>query len=437
MIEKKLLVFVFLFVLFVSAYAGETGIIPDLKIREALTFRTSGNKVKLWFDGRIQIDGAAFWGEDYQPLGNGVAFRRVRLGANIAVGEHLSGKIEAGFDGGEFTLRDAFIQYTFIKGLDIRVGNFKEAFSMESLGSSTDLLFLERSAVVSAFAPERHIGLQVAFRRNSFWSAAGIHFQQVKGVKEKNNTDDNNKLGRDEGISYTGRFVWMPRSRTGDRGISLGISASYRTPKNDVDPDFPHSVRFDPSTSGINKIKFVDSGYITGVNHEWRMGAELAGYAGSFRVQGEYLFDRVSRNDPYPTEKFDGFYAQAACLLFGGKQVYSTSRAAFSQPVAGKKWGDLEIAARFDRIDLNGSRIEGGRTNQYTVGVNYYINQNLKVQLNYSYADNDRFANADGKAAVGLDANGAPVYRPDEIDPRFGAGGNDYHSMSLRIQFRF
>lgn len=435
--KRKFLCILLLFSPLLIIRAGEPKMIPDLKTREILTFRTSDNKVKIGLDGRIQLDGAAFWGEDYQSLGNGVAFRRVRLGANVSVGEHLSGKIEAELTGGEFGLADAFIRYTVFKGLEFRAGNFKEAFSMESQNSSNDLLFLERAPVVTAFAPDRHIGLQGTFIKKHFWLAAGIHFQRVKGIKEKNNSESNNKLGRNEGISYTGRFVWMSHSGSPDKGISAGVSASYRTPKSDVSPDSPNSVRFDPSTSGINKIKFIDSGLITGVGHEWRTGVELAGYSNGFRMQGEYILNRVSRTGSLPTEKFDGFYVQAACLLFGGRQVYNTGRAAFTQPLTGKKWGDIEVAARFDRLDMNGAAVYGGRSNQYTLGINYYINNNLKIQLNYAYTDTDRFANADGSAAVGLNAGGGLAYNPEDIDPRFGAGGNDYNSVSLRIQFKF
>lgn len=393
--------------------------------------------MKLWFDGRIQIDGAAFWGEDYQPVGNGVALRRVRLGANIAFGEHIQGKIEAEFAGGEFSLKDAFIQYTVFKGLAFRVGNFKEAFSIESQSSSNDLFFLERSSVIAAFAPERHLGVQGMFRHHSFLGMAGIHFQEVNGIKEKDNTEDNNKMGRNEGISYTVRSVWMPQSLNRDKGLHIGAAVSYRTPKNDVNPEFPNSARYAPSISSVNKIKFVDTGLITEVSHDWRTGVEFAGYYKAFRVQGEYIMSNTSRYMGLPTEKFKGFYMQAAYVLFGGRQVYNSDRGAFSQPTAGKKWGDMEIAARFDRVDLNGIAVKGGRSNQFTFGLNYYINSNLKIQLNYSYLDNDRNANADGDAAVGRKPDGQLAYKPEDIDPAFGTGGNDYNSLSIRFQLKF
>ena len=45
--------------------------LPEVK-KESLTFSSEDNKFKLTFNGRIQADGAMFFGEDYQPIGNGV-----------------------------------------------------------------------------------------------------------------------------------------------------------------------------------------------------------------------------------------------------------------------------------------------------------------------------------------------------------------------------
>ena len=99
--------------------------LPEVK-KESLTFSSEDNKFKLTFNGRIQADGAMFFGEDYQPIGNGVGFRRVRLGATAAFGKRLSGKIEMDLTDGGFSLKDCFIKYAFPNGLYFRAGNFKE-----------------------------------------------------------------------------------------------------------------------------------------------------------------------------------------------------------------------------------------------------------------------------------------------------------------------
>ena len=81
--------------------------LPEVK-KESLTFSSEDNKFKLTFNGRIQADGAMFFGEDYQPIGNGVGFRRVRLGATAAFGKRLSGKIEMDLTDGGFFIEGLF-----------------------------------------------------------------------------------------------------------------------------------------------------------------------------------------------------------------------------------------------------------------------------------------------------------------------------------------
>lgn len=418
-----------------KGYANEPqSSLPEVK-RESLTLRSDDNPFKLIFGGRIQADGAVFFGEDYQPIGNGVGFRRVRLHSDISFGEQLSGKIEMDFTDGGFSLKDCFIRYNLKNGLYFRAGNFKEGFGMDAMTSSGDLMFMEKSNASSAFQPEFHMGVQAAWQRNQFLGTAGVHFRAINGSKEKDNAESNNKDGVDEGVSYTVRGVWMPLSENKERGFHLGVAASYRTPKTSVGVKMPNTVRYSTnSLSRISKMKFLDTGSIGSVSHDWLAGAEVGAFYKAFRMQGEYMMNHTSRMEGLPTERFNGFYVQASYLLFGGQQKYSTSRGAFAEPSFGQSWGDVELAARFDRIDLNGNLVNGGASNGWTLGATYYATRNLKLQLNYSYVSHDKYANAAGSAAVGVKTDGELTKDPEEV---VGKGGNDYGILGLRIQLKF
>lgn len=412
-------------------------LLPGVK-QGSLTFSSDNDQFKISFNGRIQADGALFFGEDYQPIGNGVGFRRVRFASNVAYGQRVTGRIEMDFTDGAFSLKDCFIGYSHSNGLLFRVGNFKESFGMDAMTSSGDLLLMEKANVSSAFNPEFHMGVQASWQSSQFLGAAGVHFRAINGSKEKDYAESNNKDGIDEGVSYTARGVWMPSSEDKTKGFHLGAAASYRTPKTSVGTKLPNTNRYATnSLSRINKIKFLDTGPISSVSHDWLVGIELGGFCRSFRMQGEYVLNHTNRMEGLATEKFNGFYIQAGYLLFGGQQKYSALRGAFTQPSFGRGWGDVELAARYDCLDLNGSMIKGGSSNGWTLGATYYATKNLKVQLNYSYVDHDKYANAFGSAAVGYKSSGEVAYQPEDVDESLGAGGNAYGILAMRFQLNF
>ena len=152
----------------------------------------------------------------------------------------------------------------------------------------------------------------------------------------------------------------MPPTRP--EGFHLGGALSYRTPKTTVGSLMPNTVRYSTtSLSYINKIKFLDTAPITNVDNGLLAGLELAAFHRQFRMQGEYILNHTHRSGDLSTEKFNGFYIQTGYLLFGDNRNTITSRGAFTQPTPGKSWGDLELTARFDRIDLNGTQVKEAR----------------------------------------------------------------------------
>ncbi len=413
-----------------------------------LVFESKNEDYKIWFDSRVQVDGAAFFGEneDYDPIGNGVSIRRARFAIKGQVTKDWYGEVDLDFANGILELKDAYLMYSGVKNLEFQAGNFKEGFSMESTTTSRYLPFMERPMVVQTFAPSRHIGAQVKTNLNWFMATAGVFFQAVEDAEIRTNVADNNKdYGRGAGYSVTAKMVAMPFYEDSHKGLHIGLAGSYRTPKSDMATSEFGGVRYSTRTAtSINRKKYLDTDVIRDVHHDLLYGAELAGYFGGLRMQGEYIGNITYLNNPVATVSgetsrlnFSGWYAQAGYLLFGGQQRYNTHDGEFTQPSRGRGWGDLELLFRYDYLNLNCAPVYGGSGQNYSAGLNYYVNNNVKIMLNYMYSDHDRYANGKGKLLVGHDASGAPTKDYTKVVEAPGKAGVDYHTLSVRFEIDF
>lgn len=396
----------------------------------------SNSHEKIGFDMRLQTDAALFMGDTYNPISNGVGIRRARLGINTEFNEKWYGEIQVDVANSQLKLKDAYLQFSPNQRWRLLAGNFKEGFSIESVTSSRNLTFAERANVISAFAPSRHMGMALHYHKSLVLAMAGIHFQDVGGIKEFTASNYNRELGNDEGISLTGRAVVMPVFNQQNSGLHFGLAGSYRTPKTDA--GIAGSKRYSSrSLSAINPKKYMDTDTISQVDYVMLSGIELAAYHRNLRVQSEFIFSNVYREHALPTEQMSGWYVFGSILLFGGTNKYKPEQGCFSQPVQGKKWGDIELAWRYDYLSLNSKGngiIRGGESKGYTLGINYYVNNNVRIMLNYAYLTHDRYANGAGSFYVGLNREGEPTKNPAEVESKLGNAGEDYSMVSLRFE---
>ena len=405
-----------------------------------LTFESKNKQYRLWMDNRVQIDGATFFGKnhsEYDKIGNNVSIRRARLAIKARLPHNWYGEVDMDLADGKFELKDAIIQFDGIPNVSLKAGNFKEDFSMEQTTTSRYLTFMERPMVCKALVPSRHLGLQVSYLRDHFRATGGVFFQTVAGIEELDYVQDNNKdYGRSQGYSFTGKIGWMPYAKDRSWGLYLGAKGSYRTPKTDEAPSDYGGMRFSTRNStSINRKKYLDTNVIPDVDHKWLYGFEGAAYYGPARIQSEWIGTRV--NAEKAKYNFSGWYVHASCLLFGGKQRFNTAEGEFTQPSRGRKWGDIELAARYDYLDLNNKDVYGGAGENFTLGLNYYINNSVKIVLNYQYSNNDRYANGKGKLLVGHDADGKPTADYKKMVDEKGKGGISYHMLGLRLEVNF
>ncbi len=413
-----------------------------------LVFESLDQSYKFWFDMRVNVDAATFWGQDkdFDKIGNGASIRRARFAVKAQVTPDWYGEVDVDFANGSLELKDAIVEYTGLKNMEFKAGNFKENFSISRNTSSRYQQFMERPMSVQALTPSRHIGFNAKYQKSWLYASGGVFFQTIDNQETRTYVETNNKdYGRNEGVSYTGKIAIQPLYKQKDIALHLGAAISYSTPKTDVDPVKEYGgIRFSTRNStSINRKKYLDTDVIPNVDHDLLYTFELAGLYKGFRFEAAFIQDDVHIDPNAPatvdksTKHFLGRYVQASYLLFGGTQYYDYSGAKFNQVKRGQKWGDLELALRYDYLDLNSQNVYGGAGEAYTVGLNYYVNSNVKFMLNYQYNNNDRYANGKGKLFVGHDINGAPTKDPTKVVEGKNRAGVDYSMFAVRCEIDF
>ena len=407
-----------------------------------LVMASPDTKYKMWFDIRVQADVASFFGAPSwaDKIGNGVSIRRARFAVKGQVDENWYGEFDMDLANGLVELKDAIVRYTGLPNWEIQVGNFKENFSIQRNTTSRYLQFMERPMVCSALAPSRHFGFNVKYAKDWFWGSAGIFGPELAGSEEWGYIADNNKdFGYNAGMSLTGKVVFRPLYKKENSSLHIGGAMSYRTPKVSAEKYGTYRASARNSTS-INRKKYLDTNDLAGYDHNLLWTVELAGHYKGLRYEAAYIQDNVKFKadaaDPAP-KKFWGWYAQAGYLLFGGNQRYDANGGKYTKIKPGKKWGDIELCARYEYCNLNSGMVFGGAAEAYALGINYWVTNNVKMQVNYQFNNNDRYANGKNKLFVGLDDKGEPTKDYAKVVTAKGKAGVDYHMISVRFEIDF
>lgn len=437
-----------------NQYGQKVEVLPvDASLQDGiLVFQNKATNYKMWFDVRVQGDAAAFFGYDKNlvKIGNGMFLRRTRFAIKAQLDKNWYGEFDTDWTSGTPEIKDAILEYTGIPNLSIKVGNFKENFSIQRNTTSRYLQFMERP-MVTALAPSRHIGLNVEYDLSYLWASAGVFGPELEGTEAMTAMQDGNKdLGLNEGLSYTAKLVYRPLHKKQNSSLHIGAAVSYREPKL-TSTDGYNAVRYSSrNTTGINRKKFLDTDAIEGLDHELAYTFEVAGHHKGLRYEAAYIA-RQAFLDPekqaipagQTLNPASGWYVQAGWLLFGGSQNYDAGGAKYTRINPGKDWGDVELCARFETCDFNVSKYyAGGSSQAFSLGLNFYPTRNVKFVVNYQYNMNDKYANGKGdnggtdkgKFFTGYDANGKPTTVPAQVQ---GAGGINYHMIACRFQVAF
>lgn len=369
--------------------------------KSGLTFESEDKKYQVYVGGRLQYDFVWFDNSDdfdiigafYPEYGlnneqDGSELRRGRLHMGGKLGPRMSFRAEYDFaadspgdDAGK--VQDTYLSFDGIPRVgSIRVGHFKEPFSMEELGTDNGTPFLELS-LARAFNPGRNVGVLAS---NSLLN--GRMTYALGAFLETDNWPSDNDSDEDKGWQITGRVTGLPWYKDqGRRLLHLGVAGSHRNPDGMI------RYRGKPEANLANN--YVNTGNFRADTVD-QLGLEAAMVVGPWWAQAEYMANRV---DAFEAGRlnFSGYYLQSGWILTGESRPYKTADGTFDVIVPKRPlswgdtrgWGAWELALRYSHIDLDDSLIRGGSMTDYTLGLHWYPTANTRVLVDYVLGEVD------------------------------------------------
>ena len=122
----------------------------------------SGRDASLRVGGRLH---AQYSGSSIDGATNDFFFRRVRLIVDLTVNDFLDGRVQPDFAGGRAALQDAYARLSFAPGFRLSIGQFKRAFDLFELASSTDLSLIERDGRIEGYSVCSGVGSVCSYSR--------------------------------------------------------------------------------------------------------------------------------------------------------------------------------------------------------------------------------------------------------------------------------
>jgi phosphate-selective porin OprO/OprP len=155
------------------------------------------------------------------------------------------------------------------------------------------------------------------------------------------------------------------------------------------------------------------TGIIAGDDMQWING-ELVGVNGPWTLQSEYLVSYLHDAAPIianvvqpsvGTTMYHGGYVQVLYFITGERDNYNKKTGAFDRVIPHSDFyfrdgyaagtGAWQVGARYNFLDLNDNTLDGGILHNFTGGLNWFLNPNMKIQFNYMVTDRDAALSGD------------------------------------------
>ncbi|HEY1075436.1 MAG TPA: porin [Fontimonas sp.] len=356
------------------------------------------------FNGLVQFDGRWFSGDTVAQTSDTFLLRRLRPTFQGSLGKLVSWRLTPEFAGGNSTsvgnatIVDAYFDLNFDPAASLRVGKFKSPVGLERLQSGGAITFVERG-LPTELVSNRDIGIQLqgAFADKTLSYAIGY----FNGTRDGADANDNDNDGRKE---VAARIFYEPTP-----GIGFGIAGSYGNKRGGAETPRSYS-----TPDRISRISYQSGTVYDGT--QTRISPQGYFYSGSFGALAEYviadqeLARNVAATDTTPAIATEGSISNTAWqvvtsyVLTGEDASYKGVKPKKPFVIGEPGWGAFEVAARIGELEADDAAVEADKLFVKTavqsiqnigLGVNWYLNSNVKAVLNYNLTSYEAYSGTD------------------------------------------
>jgi phosphate-selective porin OprO and OprP len=358
--------------------------------------RSSDGEHFLRITGFAQVDYRAFPGgqSGADPGTNPDTFnlRRMRPVLDGRLFRQFHFQIGIDFSGrGRSELLNAFIDWEYFNTLRVRVGQFKVNVNPEITQGGVDLVFMERS-LVQNLNPYRDFGAQIYGRLLK--EAIRYDLGVLNGSPVGPATQPN--LSFSDNAMLFGRLWLSPFSRTDYRSLQqlqFGIGFTHQDVRNQTGQQ-------PMQDEARQRIVFQYAPAVTGDGAHDRFTPFMMWYWHRLSAMSVYTYaverERNLANGAAAALHHQAWMVQGTFLLTDDDASFTTVRPKKPLDITRGQWGAWEVALRYAELLLDPQAFTLGMadvtkyaqtTKALSVGVNWYLTHNLKVQVHWEHND--------------------------------------------------
>lgn len=365
------------------------------------SFKSANGDYEVKIRGLIQGDGRFFTGGEPAGAYDTFLLRTARPTIEGTLGKWVGYRFTPEFAGDSASIVDVYADLKFSPAATVRVGKFTSPVGLERLESSSALSAIER-ALPSELAPNRDIGVQLQgeVAKGALSYGIGVFNGTVDGRDAVTSNPDNE-------FEYAGRLFFEPFRNDASfwSGLGFGIGGSVGDTEgtgNNFLPRYrtPGQVQFFNYRAAVaadgRRTRWSPQGYF---------------YRNAFGLLAEYIESAQElRVGATRAELENNAWQATVSWVLTGEDASYRGVAKPSSPFSPGKggWGAWELVGRYGELDVDEGAfplfadpaVAARSAQSWTVGVNWYLNSNLKLVANYLQT---RFG---GGAAAGADRDG-------------------------------
>jgi phosphate-selective porin OprO/OprP len=363
--------------------------------------------------------------EGFTDSNDSALLRRVRPTIQGTLGGKYDYRFTPDFGGGSATVVDSYIDAKLSPFFKVRAGKFKSFVGLERLQSGGDIRFVERSYVTNAILPNRDLG--IAVHGDLFGEKLNYAVGIVNGVADGGNITTGTEYN--DAKEWTGRLFATPFKDDVNAlsGLGFGVAATYTDFRGDKNYDASGTNAADATRNGLpsyvteGQQTFFRYGSSTVADGErLRVSPQAYYYNGPWGVIGEYawLKQDVAINSglstatsivsgTHKTLNHDAWNIGATYILTGEDNSFKGIKPKNNFDFDKGTWGAWEAGVRYSELNIDddtfkapddsgyaatgsaastafANRTASAKSAQtWTAGINWYLDQNTKFQLNY------------------------------------------------------